>query len=130
MPGDYPARARRQRAIEAHKIRPWLLEAKADTARLRGLDRGDSLLEYRRGDAAVALERELHVVSRDGLAVVEPHPLAQHELIDEPIRRCTPRLRQAGRHTLVWCRLHERVVERVEEHERRDKARRLRRLEE
>ena len=45
-------------------------------------------------------------------------------------RRRTPRLRQAGRHTLVRHWLHERIVERVEEHKRRDETRPLRRLEE
>src|SRR4030095_11571653 len=30
VPGDHPARARRQRAVEAHEVWPGLLEAKAD----------------------------------------------------------------------------------------------------
>src|SRR4030095_11314164 len=97
VPGDNPTRTRRQRAVEAHEVRPGLLEAETDAARIRRLDCGDPLLEHLRGDAAVALERELHVVSGDELAVVEPHPLAQHKLIDEAIRRRAPRLRQDGR---------------------------------
>src|SRR5882724_8298229 len=49
--------------------------------------------------------------------------LAQDEIVDEPIRRRGPRLGQAGRERLAGHRLHDAVVERVEDHERRDDGR-------
>ena len=69
--------------------------------------------------AAIALEGELHVVGGDGLAVVEPRALAQHELVDEAVLGQAPRLGQARRHGVAGHRLHQRVVQRVEHHERR-----------
>ena len=130
LPGDDPRGARRRRAVEGHEVRPRLLETEPDAPGIRSLDRGDLLLEHLRRDAAVPLERELDVVGRDGLAVVERRPSAQHELVDEPVGRRAPRLGQAGRHGLLGHRLHEGVVERVEDHEGRDEARRLGGLEE
>src|SRR5215467_9764667 len=62
VPGDDPAGARRQGPVKAHKIRPGLREAETDASGLRRLNGGDPLLEHLRRDAAVALERELHVV--------------------------------------------------------------------
>jgi len=82
-------------------------------------DRGDLVLERLRRDAAAPLERELDVLGRDGLAVVELDPFAQHELVDEPVGRHAPRLGQAGSHALPRHRLEERVMQRVEEHEGR-----------
>ena len=49
---------------------------------IHNIDRGDLVLERLRRDAAVPLERELDVLGRDGLAVVELDPFAQHELVD------------------------------------------------
>src|SRR5712664_3280374 len=82
-------------------------------------DRGDLVLERLRRDAAAPLERELDVLGRDGLAVVELDPFAQHELVDEPVGRHAPRLGPAGGHALPRHRLEERVMQRVEEHDGR-----------
>ena len=114
--------------VERHEVRPRLLEPEADAPGIDRLDRGHPLLQRLRGDAPVALERELHVVGGDGLAVVELRPLPQHELVDEPVRRRGPGLGQAGRHVLARQRLHEGIVQGVQEQEGRDQARRLGRL--
>ena len=71
-------------------------EPEAHAPGVRRLDRGDPVLEAAREDAAVPLEGELHVLGGDRLAVVEFHAAAQHEVVDEPVRRDGPRLGQAG----------------------------------
>src|SRR5439155_1522016 len=83
-----------RRAVERHEVGPRLLEAEANALGIDDLDRGHPGLE--RGGAAtlVALERELHVVGGQRLAVVEPQALAQHELVAEPVLRDRPRLRR------------------------------------
>jgi hypothetical protein len=85
--------------------------------RVHGLDRRDLLLEELRRRAAIALERELHVLGGDGLAVVELGALAEQELGDETVRGQGPGLGEAGRHRVAGHRLHQRVVQRVEDHE-------------
>src|SRR5437870_5180774 len=89
------------------------------------LDGGDALPEGGGGRAAVALEGELDVLGGHGFAGVEPDALAQDELVDEPVGRGAPRLGETGRHRVAGHRLHQRVVERVEHHERRDDPRGL-----
>ncbi len=128
--GDDPAGARGRRAVEGHEVGPRLLELEADTGRVRRLHRCHPVLENLRGDATIPLERELHVLRGDRLAVVEAHALAQDELVDEPVGRHAPRLGQARSHALARHGLEHRVVKRVEHHERRDEPRRLGRLEE
>src|SRR5262249_30751770 len=44
------------------------------------------ILEILLRHPTVALERELYVVGRDRLAVMESCPLAEHELVDQPVR--------------------------------------------
>ena len=56
---------------------------------------GHALLERLGGGAAVALERELHVLGGERVAVVELHALAQREVVDAPVGRHRPRLGQA-----------------------------------
>ncbi len=75
--------------------------------------------------ALVPLEGELHVLRGERIAVVEPHALAKHELVGEPVLRLRPRLGEAGRPGIARHRLHERVVERVQRQEGGDDARRL-----
>ena len=83
-----------------------------------------------RAAALVALEGKLHVIRGERIAVVELDALAQHELVAEPVARRRPRLCEARRHRIPGHRLHEPVVQGVEHHERRDHARRFRRIEE
>src|SRR6516162_1131557 len=45
----------------------------------------------------------------DGLAVVEPGPPTQYELVDEAVLREAPRLGQARRHRVARHRLHQGV---------------------
>ena len=120
-----PGRAGRGGGVEGHEIGPGLLEDEAHAQGVDHLDAGDLGLEQPGGGPAVALERELHVLRRHRLAVVELHALAEHELIGEPVLGCGPGLGEARGHGVAGHRLHERVVQRVEDHEGRDDARRL-----
>src|SRR5262249_4730395 len=69
-----------------------------------------------------ALEAELHVFRRERIAVVELQTLAQLEVVRQPVPGHRPRLGEAGRHEIAGHRLHERIVQRVEHPERREKA--------
>src|SRR5439155_1357573 len=115
--------------VEGHEVRPRLPEADADPRRVRGLDRQHAVPEHLVGGAAIALQRELDVLGSDRLAIVKAHAFAEHELVDEPVRRRAPRLGQARRHGVARQRLHHRVVQRVQHHERGDDAGGLRRVE-
>ena len=129
LPGHDPARAGGQASVIGHEIGPGLLQTKAHPGRIRGLHARDSLFQELRRRAPVALERELHVVGRDGIAVVEPGTLAKDELVDEAVLRDAPGFGQARRHGVTGHRLHQRVVQRVEDHERRPDPRSLCRIE-
>src|SRR5947199_155518 len=86
----------------------------------RRLDRLDAVLEELTARASVALERELDVLRSHRVAVVEPDALTKYELVNEPVGGHRPRLGQAGCHEITGHRLHQRVMEPVERHERRD----------
>ena len=76
-----------------------------------------------------ALEAELHVLGGEGVAVVKPEALAQFELVDPRIRAHGPGLGQARAHEVAGHRLHERVVQGVEDPERSELAHHLARIE-
>ena len=124
-----PPRARGRRAVEGHEVGPRLLEAETDPVRIHHVDARDPRLEDPSPRAPVALHRELDVLGRHRVAVVELHPLAQHELVDEVVRGDGPGLRQARGQGVPRHGLHERIVHGVEEHEGRDDPGRLRRVE-
>src|SRR5262245_26091840 len=65
---------------------------------------------------------KLHVLGRERIAVVELQPLAQLELVGELIGADRPGFGEARRHLVAGHRLHQRVVERVEDPERRELA--------
>ncbi len=109
-------------AVEGHEVRPRLLEVNADAPGVDDLDFAHPVLEQLGRRALVAVERELHVLRRDGIAVVERDALAEDELVAEPVPGHAPRLGEArrigpGRHGL-----HQRVVNGVVHHERRDQS--------
>src|SRR2546428_11628339 len=83
------------------------------------LDFTYALLEEFRPRAAVALEREFHVLGRHRIAVVELDALADDEVVGEPVLRLRERLREARRGRSRRDRLHHGVVEPVQAHERR-----------
>ena len=123
--GHDPAGAGGRGAVERHEVRPRLLQHEAHAPGIDDLHLAHAVLEEPEARALVALERELDVGRRHRLAVVELHALPDDELIGEAVFGRRPRLGQArgvdpGRH-----RLHQRVVQRVENHERRDDAFRL-----
>ena len=106
--------------IERHEVWPRLLEMEAHEERSDDLDVRDVFLKSRRASALVPLEAELHVIGRHGVAVVELQPGAQLELVGPAVRALLPRLGDARAHLLAWIRTNERVVDRVEDPERRD----------
>ena len=106
--------------VEGHEVGPRPLEPEAHASGVRRLDRRHAVLERLGGGAAVALERELHVLGGHRVAVVEPGALPKHELVDEPVRRHAPRLGQARGHRIARQGLQHSVVQGVEHHERRD----------
>src|SRR5207302_4581625 len=94
---DDPARAGAERAVERGKVRRRLLEDEADFRRADDDDLLDGRLQQLRRAAAEALERKLHVLRGDGIAVVELRALAQRELRGESVARHRPGLGEARR---------------------------------
>src|SRR5262249_28568953 len=82
--GHDPAGARRAR-VEREEVGPRLLEPEADACRIWDLDRRDPLLEGLARGATVALERELDVLGRHRVTVVEFDAPAQDELLGEAV---------------------------------------------
>ena len=111
---DDPGRSRCRGAVEGHEVRPRLLQHDAHASRVRGLDLLDAILEQLGRRALVALERELHVVGGDRLAVVEVGVLPQHEVVHEPVARHRPGLGEARSRHRARHGLHHCVVEGVE----------------
>jgi len=122
--GNDPAGAGGAR-VEGEEVGPRRLEAEAHAAGIGCLDTGHPVLERLRGGALVALVGELHVLSGDRLTVVELRALPQDEVVGEPVLGHRPRLGEARGLRVAGHRLEHGIVERVEEHVRRDDARRL-----
>src|SRR5207248_11694768 len=78
-----PARARRGGPVERQEIRPRLLEDEANPSRVDDADLLHAVLEEPGRAAAIALERELHVVRGDGIPVVESHAVPDDEGVRE-----------------------------------------------
>jgi hypothetical protein len=92
----------------------------ADTVAVDDADLADLLLEDL--GALGPVEAELHILGGERIAVVEPEPLAQLELVGLLIGADRPGLGQAGREMVAGHRLHQRVVQRVHHPERREHA--------
>ena len=123
-----PGGARGQGAVEGHEVGEGLVQVEAHPRGADDLDVAHPLFQ----DLADlrALEAEPHVLGGEGIAVVELDALAQLELVDLLVGAHRPRFGEARRHEIAGHRLHERVVHRVEDPERRDEARgRLARVE-
>ena len=119
----------RSSSRKCQKIGPRLGQAKPDMSRILDLDRGDPRSHQFVRGAAIAIEAELDVLGGDGVAVVEFGPVAQHEFVGEPVFADRPRFGKARRQVFARHRLHHRVVQRIEDHERRDHPGRLGRVE-
>src|SRR5262249_57521003 len=63
------------------------------------------------------------------MGIGKAEPLAELELVHEPVRALLPRFGQTRRHVVAGQRLDQRVVERVQEDERRPESRGLRGIE-
>ncbi len=115
--------------VERQEVGPRRFELESDLVGVGCLDGGHPVLDLLVGRAAIPLEGEFHVIGRDLIAVVKLDAFAQNELVGEAVRGHGPRLGQARRHRLARHRLHHGVVQGIHHHERRDHARRLRRVE-
>ena len=117
--GHDPAGAGGEASVIGHEIGPGLLETEAHPGRIGDLHDRDFLFQQPCRGAPIPLERELHVVGDDRIAVVEPGALAKDELVHEAVLRHAPGFGQARSHGVAGHRLHQRVVQSVEDHERR-----------
>ena len=123
-----PARAGDARIVE-EEIGPRLVQAEDHAPRIGCFHRRHLLLDEARGVAAIALEGELHVLRRHRRAIVEGDAGAQHEAVAQPVGGGGIGLRQARLGRIARHRLHQPVMQGVEQHEGRDDARRFRRIE-
>ena len=126
--GNDPARPGGRR-VEGEEIRPRLLQAEPNACGIHDLDGGHAFFQRPGGGAAVAVERELHVLRGDRLPVVEAGAAAEDELVRERVLRDGPGLGEARRQELARHGLGEGIVQRVVDHVRRDDPRRLRGIE-
>src|SRR6266508_4443407 len=95
-----------------------------DVQGIDDLDLLDALVQRLGPRPFVALETELHVLGGEGIAVVKLEPAAKLELVRLSVRAFLPRLREAVPHLLPRQWAEHRVVDRVEQPERRDLRRR------
>ena len=114
----HPARAADERAIERHEVGPGLVQLEAHAVRIDDRDLPHLVVQDLR--SLGAMEAELHVLGGERIAVVELEPLTQLELVDALIRAHRPGFGQARRHEIAGHGFHERVVDRVEDPERRE----------
>src|SRR5262249_47750589 len=112
------------RPVERHEVWPGLFELKAHGQWIDDLDLLDASLEFLGARPLVALVAELHVLGRDGVAIVEGETAAELELVGPSIGALAPRLRKARAHLLARVRTDESVVNGVEQSEGRDLWRR------
>ena len=110
-----PAGGADQRSVIGHEIRPRLLQDELHRVRIDDLDLLHLFADQRR---LRALEAEFHVLGGERVAVMELDALAQLEFVGELVRALGPRFRQARRHRVARHRLHQRVVQRVQDPER------------
>ena len=129
FPGHDPRGAGGRRGIEREEVRPGRVEHEAHAMRIDDLHGFHALVQLPGRRPTVAVEAELHVLGREGVAVVELEAFPQLELDHEAVRTLLPGLGQARRHVVAGQRLDQRVVHGVEEGERRGDARGLGRIE-
>src|SRR5229473_4717917 len=82
--GHDPRRARGRGGIEDEEVGPRRVQDEADAIRVNDVHGLDPVVQKVRGGAAITQEAELHVLRREGVAVVELEPLAQLEFVHEP----------------------------------------------
>ena len=116
-------------AVERQEIRPGFFELEADMPRIDRFYRGDPLLHHVVRGAAIALEGEFDVLGGDRLAVMEFGALSQRKVPGQAVFAGRPLFGEGRRQWLARHWLHQRVVDRVQDEERRDDPRRLGRVE-
>ena len=117
-----PAGAGDDTGVVVHEVGPRLVEREADTVAADDADVLDLLVQQL---ALRALEAELHVVAGERIAIVKRQSLAQLELVRALIRRDRPGLGEARSLQVSGQRLDQRVVQRIEDPERRELSDRL-----
>jgi hypothetical protein len=115
--------------VKRQEVGPRRAQAEHDASGVGHLDRGDPVLHQLVRRAAVALERELHILGGQRVAIVKFDPFAQHELVALAVLRGDDRLGQARGEALPRHRFDHRVMQRIKHHERRDDAGRFGRIE-
>ncbi len=126
--GHDPAGSRGAR-VKGQEVRPRLLESEDDVLWIGSFDLRDLAFHQVVRRALVALEREFDVLGGHRIAVVKLGVLADDEGIADPVLGGGPRLGEARRLQLPRHRLHHRIVQCVEHHERGDETERLGRIE-
>src|SRR5262245_13921223 len=87
---DNPRSAGRGRGIEGHKIGPGFMQMEANMMRINDLYGLDFGLQQRVARSFIALEAELHILCRKGIAVMKRDTLTQLKIIGEPIWALLP----------------------------------------
>ena len=116
-------------AVEGQKVGPGLFELEADMVRVDRFHPGDPLLHHVVCGAAIAFEGKLDVLGGDRLAVMEFGALSQRKVPGQAVFAGRPLFGEGRRQWLPRHRLHHRVVQRIQDEERRDDPRRLGRVE-
>src|SRR6185503_17146727 len=129
LPGGDPRSAGRRRRVEDQEVGPGRVQHEPHPVLVGNLHGLYSLVKQLARDAPVTLEGKLHIVGREGIAIVKLEALAELELVYEPVRAFPPRLRQTRRHVVTWQGLGQGVVQRVQELEQGAEDRGLRGIE-
>ena len=115
-----PAGGAAKCAVERHEIGPRLVQDKAHRV---GIDRDDLLHLLLQLCSLRSLEAEHDILGRERVAVMKLEPLAQLELVGQLIGAFAPGFGEGRGHALTRHRPHQRVVQRDQHPERREKTR-------
>ena len=94
--GHDPGRAADHGGVDREEVGPGGVEHEAQAMGIEDLDGLHLLVEQRGEDSLVADEAIVHVFRGERIAIVKGHPLAQGEVIGQPIRAFRPGCRQGG----------------------------------
>src|SRR5581483_4823562 len=114
LPGHDPAGAGHDAGVVVHEVGPRIVQREAHAVRAHHGDLPHLLVQEL---ALRAMEAELHVLGGERVAVVELQPLAQRELVRPLVGADRPRLRQTRRSKIAGQRLHQRVVQAIQDPE-------------
>ncbi len=116
-------------AVHRHEIGPDLLQMKADRTRIDDFDPRHFLLQLGGAGALIAVEAEFDVLGGQRIAVMKRQVRAQLEFVGQPVLALLPRFGERRTHIGAGIGPHQRVMQRVQNAERRDLRRRGRGIE-